>query len=169
MSNMAVHHSSESMEHYTPRKVIDLVVACMGGIDLDPCSDPCHHVPAGKHFTIEDDGLNQIWAGRVYMNPPYGRKIGQWVEKLAAEYERGNVTEAIALVPARVDTRWWDRLSDYVVCMVIGRLTFIGNDDPAPFPSALFYLGNDVGKFYSNFRELGKVWQVLKPGMFWGG
>jgi len=163
---LAVHFSSETPEHYTPKEVIDAVVACLGGIDLDPCADMGHSVPAGAHFTIEDDGLKQVWAGRVYMNPPYGREIGLWVEKLAAEHERGNVTEAIALVPARVDTQWWDRLSDYVVCMVIGRLTFVGNDDPAPFPSALFYLGSDIGKFHYNFRALGKIWQVIEPGMF---
>lgn len=163
---MAVHFSSETPEHYTPQGVVDAVVACMGAIDLDPCADPGCHIPATNHYTIDDDGLTQVWAGRVYLNPPYGREIGLWVEKLVSEYERGNVTEAIALVPARVDTQWWDRLSDYVVCMVIGRLTFIGNDDPAPFPSALFYLGEDIGRFHFNFRELGKIWQVIEPGMF---
>lgn len=165
-TKMAVHYSSETPEHYTPQEVIDAVAACLGSIDLDPCADPGHRVPAGKHFTIEDDGLKQTWTGRVYMNPPYGREIVQWVEKLVSEYEQSNVTEAIALVPARVDTQWWKRMRDYVACFVEGRLTFIGNDDPAPFPSALIYLGNDLGKFYDHFSSFGDIWQRIEPGMY---
>ena len=48
----------------------------MGEIDLDPCSNSKAqpNVPALNHFTVEDDGLEQKWFGRVYMNPPYGRE-----------------------------------------------------------------------------------------------
>lgn len=164
-SKMAVHYSSETPEHYTPREVIDAAIACLGAIDLDPCSNSHHtpNVPSANHFTRDDDGLSQLWQGRVYMNPPYGREIGSWVEKLCAEHEAGNVDAAIALVPARTDTQWFKRLQDYAWCAVEGRLTFVGSDGGAPFPSAIFYLGDDIGGFYRCFAEMGAIYQRLCP------
>jgi len=166
--NMAIHYSSETPEHYTPPEIIDAVKAVMGQIDLDPCSNSHEHpaVPAAKHFTREDDGLSREWHGRVYMNPPYGREIEAWVRKLCAEHEARRVTEAIALVPSRTDTQWWIELRDYPVCFIEGRLTFIGNDAPAPFPSAVFYLGNHIDHFFYGFADLGDIWQRIEPGMF---
>lgn len=166
--SMAIHFSSESPEHYTPQSVIAAAIACMGAIDLDPCSNShdAPNVPAARHYTVTDDGLNQSWGGRVYMNPPYGREIGAWVEKLELEHRNGEVTAAIALVPARTDTQWFRRLRDYPVCFVTGRLTFVGNSDPAPFPSAIFYLGDDIGAFYDAFSGMGDIWQRIEPGMF---
>lgn len=165
-NKLAVHFGSKTPEHYTPQEIVDVVVACLGGIDLDPCADNEHHIPAAKHYTITDNGLSAPWAGKVYMNPPYGREIEFWVRRLAYQHEIGNVTEAIALIPARVDTQWWQLIRDYTVCFVTGRLTFIGNDDPAPFPSALVYLGNDIGKFHDHFSSLGDIWQRIEPGMY---
>lgn len=169
-STMAVHFSSETPEHYTPSVIIDAAIACMGGIDLDPCSNSktTPNVPAATHYTREDDGLSQEWHGCVYMNPPYGREIDDWVAKLVSEYEAGNVTEAIALVPSRTDTQWWQRLREYHVCLVSGRLKFIGNNDPAPFPSAVFYLGQNIGRFVWAFEELGDIWRRTVRGVDYG-
>ena len=38
------------------------------------------------------------------LNPPYGREIDVWIAKLVEEYDAGSVSEALALIPARVDT-----------------------------------------------------------------
>jgi hypothetical protein len=166
-ARMDVHFSSESAEHYTPKHVVDAVVRAMGGIDLDPCSNSTlrPNVPADRVMTASDDGLSAPWFGRVYMNPPYGSAISIWVEKLASEYENGDVSEAIALVPARTDTAWWRRLFNYPICYVRGRLTFIGNNAPAPFPSALVYLGRNVETFCEAFEHIGDVAIRWAPGM----
>lgn len=162
MSNgtrLAVHHSSESPEHYTPAEIIEATIALFGEIDLDPCSNShqAPNVPAKRCYTAADDGLAQFWGGRVYMNPPYGRGIDKWCRKLAESYNYGFVTEAIALLPARTDTQWWQIMRDYYRCEVIGRLTFIGNDNPAPFPSAIFYLGPNLAGFYQEFSKFGDI------------
>ncbi|GEM_PF-1725398 len=163
-NGMSVHFASATPEHYTPQCIINATLACLGEIDLDPCSnsltDPV--VPAKRHFTADDDGLRWQWHGRTYMNPPYGRQIDSWIAKLCEEHEAGRVTEAIALVPARTDTQWWLRLRDYPVCFIQGRLTFGGNSDPAPFPSAVFYLGEEIGNFYRAFYELGDCWRRVR-------
>ena len=167
---MGVHFSSDTPEHYTPAEIIDAAIACMGGIDLDPCSNSHEtpNVPAATHYTRDDNGLAQVWRGCVYMNPPYGYEIDDWVSKLVDQYENGEVTEAIALVPARTDTQWWQRLRDYHVCFVTGRLTFIGNQDSAPFPSAVVYLGDSVETFVNAFEGIGDIWHRTRHGYCFG-
>lgn len=155
-NRLAVHHSSETGEWYTPAHIIAAVVATLGGIDLDPCSNPgVPAVPAARHFTYLDDGLVQPWAGRVYMNPPYGRAIGDWTTKLRESFEAGEVAAAVALVPARTDTAWMHDLRDYPRCFVRGRIAFSGHDTAAPFPSCAVYLGPDPERFAEAFAELG--------------
>lgn len=165
--NTAAHFSSESAEHYTPAHIVAAVDLCLGGIDLDPCSNSRkdRNVPAAHVFTAEDDGLTRPWSGTVYMNPPYGSEIKAWVEKLIDEYEAGDVSAAIALVPARPDTAWFGAFANYPVCFVTGRLTFIGNDSPAPFPSALVYIGRDPERFSEVFEQIGVIRCRWAPGM----
>lgn len=167
---MAVHHSSASEEHWTPTDIVRAVTEVLGAVDLDPCSNSrtAPNVPAGRHYVQDDDGLEREWSGRVYMNPPYGRQIGLWAEKLVAELEAGRVTEALALVPARTDTQWWKTLEDFPACFIEGRLTFVNNEDPAPFPSAVFYLGPNVERFFDVFSAFGSIWRKMVPGFDFG-
>lgn len=158
--------NSSSPEHYTPRHVLDAVIGCIGEIELDPCSNSKEepNVPAKRHFTLEDDGLSLDWkAETLFMNPPYGKKIEPWIEKLVSSHRSGSVVSALALVPARTDTQWFKRLRDYPVCFVEGRITFVGNEDPAPFPSAIFYLGDRRDKFFQAFQQLGDIWERIEP------
>lgn len=106
-NNMAVHFSSATNEWATPQDFYDKLNKTFG-FTLDPCSTDENH-KTDKYFTEADDGLAQSWDGeRVFMNPPYGRGIGEWVKK-ASEQKDGLV---VCLVPARPDTRWWH---DYVI------------------------------------------------------
>ena len=162
-ADLAVVMSSETPEWYTPLPLIERVIAVLGAIDLDPCSNTGEpRVAAAQHYTEADDGLSQPWRGRVYMNPPYGSAIGQWVDKLAEEFDYGNVSEAIALVPARTDTSWWAHLPASMVCFVTGRLSFSDHDNPAPFPSAVCYLGQNATKFAEEFITLGLIYVRLE-------
>ena len=156
---LAVHFSSDSPEWYTPPEIIARTMILFDEIDLDPCSNIGEpNVPAARHFTEAENGLVQPWEGRVYMNPPYGRPIVDWVEKLVAEHASGRVTEAIALVPARVDTDWFRKFRDCAVCFIDGRLKFSGHDNSAPFPSAVVYLGGRIDDFHGAFSEAGDIW-----------
>jgi phage N-6-adenine-methyltransferase len=155
--------STGESEWPTPPHVISAAVRTLGAIDLDPCASAAGRVPATTCYTIEDDGLSQSWAGRVYMNPPYGRVIGRWVEKLTGEFTAGNVTAFVALVPARTDTAWWQNLAGCHLCLVRGRLTFGDAEAGAPFPSAAAYAGPDPAAFIAAFAELGPVWKMVAP------
>ena len=78
-------------------------------------------------------------------SPPYGRGIGDWMAKAAAEAAAGRARPVIALVPARTDTEWWHRsvvAAGASVTMFKGRLAFGGEGGTAaPFPSALIMWG----------------------------
>jgi hypothetical protein len=108
-------------EWYTP----PLVFEALGiSFDLDPCSPGPHIVPwipARTHYTKADGGLNLPWHGRVWLNPPYGRGLDQWLQRFAA-HQNG-----IALVFARTDTRWFHRYAAYAdaICFTHGRVSFV--------------------------------------------
>jgi len=91
--------------------------------------DPC---PLNADF----DGLSVSWKGTVFVNPPYGRKIGNWIRKGWEESKLG--WTIVMLLPARTDTRWWH---DYVmkgeIRFIKGRLKFGGSKNSAPFPSCV--------------------------------
>ena len=155
---MEVMSSSVSAEWYTPQELVDRVVDVLGAIDLDPCSNSHSEpaVPALTLYTAADDGLSP-WQGRVYLNPPFGDGISRWIERLVTEYEAGNVSEALALVPGRIDTAWFQRLYDFPLCHIRGRIRFRDAANSAPFPSIVAYLGNREECFIEVFRHLGPI------------
>ena len=168
---MDIHYSSETPEHYTPPEVLRAVKLVFGDIpDLDPCSNTgTPNVEAKAHYTIEDNGLEQPWSGRVFVNPPYGRELPDWITKVRSEWGSDRVEEVIALVPSRTDTEWFETLTgnttDAVICFLSGRLTFVGNEDPAPFPSMVVYFGPKQNVFARVFGEHGTLW--LCPPLDW--
>lgn len=97
-SGMGSHENTtmKNDEWLTPQYIL----RNLGEFTLDPCA------PVNKpwrtaeiHYTKEDDGLLKDWFGRVWCNPPYGRYVGKWLEKLALH---GN---GIALIFARTETK----------------------------------------------------------------
>lgn len=96
---MGGHHSAAALkeEWLTPPHIIKI----LGTFDLDPCAPPKERRPwstARIHYSLENDGLKRPWAGRVWLNPPYGAKTGLWLDRLA---KHGN---GIALIFARTET-----------------------------------------------------------------
>lgn len=98
------------------------LVKKLGKFDLDPCTpvDP-PFVHAKTNFSKNVDGLSKEWFGRVYLNPPYGKGMEKWIEKLK---NHGN---GIALIFARTETKCffnhiWDDAD--AVLFVKGRIKF---------------------------------------------
>ena len=90
------------------------------------------------------DGLKASWQHhRIFLNPPYGRTIGKWVEKAAFESSiSGSTCLVIALLPARTGTKWWHEwvLPYADIEYTRGRLHFVredGKTGAAPYDSAL--------------------------------
>jgi site-specific DNA-methyltransferase (adenine-specific) len=108
---------------------------------LDPCATR-DNAKCEKYYNVNADGLKQDWSrDRVFMNPPYGRQIGDWMRK--ARQEAGKGALVVCLVHARTDTRWWhenvEGMADEVR-FIRGRVKFERGAEPAfcaPFPSAI--------------------------------
>ena len=159
--------SSATPEHYTPAHIIELAREAMGCIDTDPASCVAANeiVQATEWYGLNHpndtmrDGLAREWHGRVWMNPPYGDVIGDWMHRLKHQYEARFAVEAIALIPARTDTAWFqDTVVGTTVCLVRGRLKFGSAENSAPFPSALVYFGENVERFAAVFGQIGMIW-----------
>ncbi len=159
-----VEHSSQSDEWYSPGHIVERARLVMGGIDLDPASSAAANatIQAARFYTSDQDGLLQPWAGRVWLNPPYST-VASWTAQLMRAYIDGAIDQAVLLVPARTDTRWFDPLYVYPHCFIRGRLRFGGAKSGAPFPSAVVYLGPHVARFVDVFGALGRIDACLNP------
>ena len=106
--------------------------------NLDPCATK-DNAKCRKFFTKEQNGLKQNWQGyNVFCNPPYGRKIKEWVRKAYEESLKPKTT-VVMLIPARTDTSYFH---DYIygkaeIRFIRGRLKFGNAKNSAPFPSMI--------------------------------
>lgn len=83
-------------EWYTPKEIID----SLGEFDLDPCAPVNPLWPTAKNmYNKNNDGLNQNWVGRVWLNPPYSKPLIELFCKKMANHGNG-----IALLFNRMDS-----------------------------------------------------------------
>ncbi|WP_306017579.1 DNA N-6-adenine-methyltransferase [Oceanicaulis sp. MMSF_3324] len=126
----------------TPPALLD----ALGPFDLDPCTPPDMPWRTAAHrYTPADDGLACDWFGRVWLNPPYGRAVGDWLARMAA-HDQGT-----ALIFARTETEAffrhvWEGAS--ALLFLEGRLHFHTGDGErasanAGAPSVLAAYGAD--------------------------
>lgn len=164
-----VAHNSGDNEWYTPPAYINAARNVMGGIDLDPASSEIANrtVEAFAYYTAEDDGLARAWEGRVWLNPPYEKGlIDRFAEKLCAEVEAGNVSQAVVLVNNATDTRWFATLCKVatMLCFPTGRIRFQKPDGERGAPlqgQAVIYVGARQEAFAAEFAALGIVAEVV--------
>lgn len=74
-----VHFLSQTPEWETPQDLFDELNRVYH-FTLDPCATP-HNAKCAHFVTKEQDSLSQRWDGVVFLNPPYGRAIGKWIQK----------------------------------------------------------------------------------------
>lgn len=134
MTNLSIHFSSATDLWSTPQELYDKYNA-LYKFELDVCAT-AENAKCDQYFTPECNGLAQPWKGRCWMNPPYGRTIGSWMEKAWRSSNEGALV--VCLVPARTDTAWWhDFAIKGKVEFLRGRIKFGGHKNSAPFPSAV--------------------------------
>jgi hypothetical protein len=98
------------------------ILKALGEFDLDPCAPVERPWQMAKaHYTVCDNGLLQPWHGRVWLNPPYGLRARQWLNRLAGH------GVGTSLLFARTETDMffdevWDRAD--ALLFLRGRLFF---------------------------------------------
>ena len=141
--NTAVMFSSEKDDWETPQDLFDALNSEFG-FSVDVCASN-KNAKVTRFWNRDMDSLGIPWVQWAeandlppvfWMNPPYGREIGKWIQKAYEESQGGGTV--VCLVPSRTDTRWWH---DYCmlgeVRFIRGRLKFGGANNSAPFPSAI--------------------------------
>ncbi len=154
---------------FTPSMYTDMAREVMGDIDLDPFSsqEANVHIKAKRYFDIKSNAFNQQWfqdQGRVFMNPPYGRKIiNAAVDIFLTNLSNESIAQGIVLVNNATETRWFHLLlnSADVICFPERRIAFetidgkyvSGNTRGQVF----FYFGYKVDKFEEVFGRIGAI------------
>ncbi|NLX24238.1 MAG: adenine methyltransferase [Phycisphaerae bacterium] len=150
--NKNVHFSSQSDDWETPDEFFHELNKVFH-FGLDVCASATN-AKCERYFTREDDALTQEWKGTVWMNPPYGRQIGDFMKKAYEESLKG--ATVVCLVPSRTDTEWWHRYAKHGLCIFIRRrLKFGGSANAAPFPSAIvIFFGGRLGEATKPIEDL---------------
>jgi hypothetical protein len=158
VSGMGGHQSARMMkdEWLTPPNIIKE----LGEFDLDPCS-PINRPweTAKQHFTIEDNGLDREWVGRVWLNPPYGLEASEWLNKMVVH------GDGVVLIFARTETKmFFDHVWENADALLFfkGRLYFhhVNGDRAkanAGAPSVLIAYGKENVKALEKVSEWGKL------------
>ena len=110
--------------------------------DIDICASE-FNTKHKMYYTEENDALSKDWDlyNSIWCNPPYGDKLGKWIEKALASR-----SATIMLLPSSTCTAWFRTLLDFNVEIefLTGRVYFEDSKrkqaDPARFPSILVYI-----------------------------
>ena len=142
--------SSKSVEWATPEDLFYELNEEFG-FDLDAAASPCNAkcamfldeeldaltVDWNDPVVVKECDDERVWTSlptqkmrSIFLNPPWGRGIGEWIKK-AYDESRSGVTVCCVL-PSCTDTKWW---KDYVwkaaqVRFITGRLKFVRDDGP---------------------------------------
>jgi len=116
---------------------------------LDPCTTH-NNLKVPKYFTKKEDGLKQSWKDEiVFVNPPYGPGIDDWIMK---SYEESKYNNAIVvmLLSNFTDTKIFHQiiLKYAEVVFIEGRISFVGSKGSPREGSILAIFDNQSHRKY---------------------
>lgn len=164
-----VHFQSSEKDWETP-DCIFLPLKEEFDIAFDVCASE-ENKKCDAYFDRKANSLAQNWQhllwrtadkGAVWMNPPYGRGIEQWVRKAYNESQKG--LTVVALLPARTDTSWFHNyiLNKQEVRYLRGRIKFVGANSSAPFPSMVVIFRPNKKNKVTIIDKIKTIWKKLK-------
>lgn len=183
-SHQLINQNSSEVEYYTPPEIIAAARECMGIIHLDPASSEAanRRVGALSYFTHEVDGITQPWRGNTWINHPFGRAEEAcgpdcqkdhvhhdydlhgnfaWVQKMEAEFARGEIPEMCSIAYACTSEAWFQPLMKRPQCYLRPRTNYYLADGSlkkgVSKGSAVTYFGSNIEGFARAFRHLGEI------------
>jgi len=162
-----VSKSSKSTEYQTPIEFYEKLDNIFH-FSIDPCTTEDNPLGTERFFTIKEDGLDQEWNGNTYINPPFGKGIGEWIRAMYEESMKYPSFKYVMLLPARTDTKYFHELimdkyaaNNSVMYLLKGRLKFVnpvlnGKKEPAIIGSMLWIRN-------ASMEELNKLKETI-PG-----
>jgi len=141
----------------TPREVFDYFNRWYGPFDLDAAANRKNRLvkqylgQGGKYENALDPAVHWHQLGeKIWLNPPFGRGLGNWVKRAWEEHHRG--CRIVMLLPASTGPRWY---RDYVYGQEhywLGRLQYVGGKTGAPWDSMIVIL-NPPPHFLKRFQR----------------
>lgn len=165
-----VHFKSGNKEWETPDSLFKPLEKEFN-IVFDVCATHSN-TKSRKWFDRKTDALKYSWSvipyvnnkkEALWMNPPYGRSIDNWVRKAYEEATKG--ATVIALLPARTDTSWFHNYiyNKHEVRFLKGRIKFVDAKSSAPFPSmVVVFKPKKTDKIKQIISVIKTVWKKLK-------
>ncbi len=147
---------------YTPSHLVAAARSVLGAIDTDPatCAAAQAIVQAQTWYTEVEDGLQQSWHGRLWLNPPYSAP-SKWTDKALSHYASGDVSAALILTNSYTETGWWQRMAKVgIILFFAGRQQFWHPDKESGnnrTGQTLCYLGPDEDRFRAVFGSYGVI------------
>jgi len=152
-NNFKTLFSSKEMEWKTPKDLFEELDKEFN-FTLDFCASK-KNTKCKRFYSEKEDALKQNPKGEViFCNPPYGKKIKDFVKKC---YDLSRENTVVLLIPARTDTSYFQ---DYMyrkaeLRFIRGRLKFIGNQKAsgsAPFPSMICIFNKTQGEAGNSYK-----------------
>src|SRR5205085_636900 len=120
---------------------------------------------AQTYYTQTENGLQQPWSGRVWLNPPYGKlnhaqkTYGDtvWVKRAIAAYASGQVTQAVLWLRANGNAGSRALEQDGFARVTLGRIPHVPpGADGVPqkgvaHDTVVWYLGPHTERFHTLF------------------
>lgn len=162
----------------TPPHFIESARKVMGSIDCDPASNDQAQqtVKAGVYYTEETNGLDQVWEGNVWLNPPYGRGLAKpFLDHLIVDYLHGHTLQAIVLTNSVYTSQWWNKSGSpdqcAAVCLPNHRIAFVDPDtgelgDSNDRDQIITYFGKHPDLFCEEFSKYGLCLKPYRPVTF---
>lgn len=153
--------SSKSTEYGTPKDFFDKLNSIFK-FELDPATTLDN--PLGtKHYYFKNllphNGLTGSWPHNTFINPPFGKGVREWINKMNEESVNFNKVY-VMLLPSRTDTKWFQDLiwkKGSTIYFLKGRLKFVnpvlnGKSEPHIIGSML-WIRNAI---YEHKQQLSK-------------
>lgn len=145
-------------DYGTPSDFLDAVTGRFGAISFDLAASavnstarhPLGANPPPSYFTEADDSLKQDWTklhGNLWLNPRFA-DIAPWARKCRDSTRVAHAFDRILLLtPASIGAEWFAQYVDReaMVLGLVGRLTFVGCEDPYPKDCILSCYGERTG------------------------
>jgi site-specific DNA-methyltransferase (adenine-specific) len=154
-------HSSENDTWRTPKPLFDRLNREFG-FELDAAALKhtalldSYYGPDHENGSRTDALALEDWEGQtIFVNPPYGRKVGDWVKKGWEESLKGKTV--VMLVMACTDTIWWHNWAWQAdqIRLMKGRVPFRREDgskaSSAPKGSAILVFRPSNGKDHKKY------------------
>jgi len=103
---------------------------------LDVCANEANKKCKNFCSDMGLGGLYAPWHGSCWMNPPYGKEIGKWIERALHSAQNDNCT-VVCLLPARSNCDWWKYVIQGEVRFIRRKLRFVGGTSVSMFPNVI--------------------------------